>query len=155
VANNLRLGDRELMVRDYFYYNKPLDDQLLQLLAASNHIDVAQLDKYKGLGLREFYSAAVCGGVLLALRNENSVTEQIEAPLAFQSAMAGILELSELVISRAKLRTEKFPNVTQFYPLLQVSSRINPYNHSLPKDDTGKCICNDADYRQAYLHKWK
>jgi hypothetical protein len=105
--------------------------------------------------VQEFYSKVVCGGILMELRKDNGIVEQVEAPLAFQSAMAGILELAEAVINIAGLRKEKLPTKTQFYPLAPVKSGINPYNHSFPKDKSGRCICADKEFKEAYNRKWK
>ena len=119
-----------------------------------NGISFNQLEKFRGVPVQEFYSKVVCGGTLMELRNNGKVVEHVEAPLAFQSAMAGILELAEVVIKRAALRQKALPTKTQFYPLSLVKSGSNPYNHSFTKDATGRCICADIDFIEAYTSKW-
>jgi hypothetical protein len=68
--------------------------------------------------------------------------------------MAGILELAEVIIDKAGLRKEKMQTKTQLYPLSPIKQVANPYNHSLTKDTSGRCICADADFLNAYKNKW-
>jgi hypothetical protein len=154
VADNLNLTQNERFIRDYIFYNKNADEQLLTLVANANNIEIEKLEMFKGMPVQEFYSNVVCGGMLMELRNGDTVVEHIEAPLAFQSAMAGILELAEVIIDKAGLRKEKMQTKTQLYPLSPIKQVANPYNHSLTKDTSGRCICADADFLNAYKNKW-
>lgn len=150
----LGIPEMEKVIGGYLYSNKGADDQLLDWIAAGNSIEISKLEKFKGIPVNDFYSKIVCGGILMNLKNEEDTITSIEAPLAFQSAMAGILELSELIIQKVGLRKNSFPNKTQFYPLLAVNPGVNPYNHSFPKDNTGRCICADQDFIDSYKTKW-
>jgi hypothetical protein len=154
VADNLNLSQQERFIRDYIFYNKNADDQLLTLVANANNIEIEKLEVFKGMPVQQFYSNVVCGGMLMELRNGDAVVEHIEAPLAFQSAMAGILELAEVIIDKAGLRKEKMQTKTQFYPLFPVKQVENPYNHTFTKDTSGRCICADEDFLNAYKNKW-
>lgn len=154
VSDNLNLPQLERQIRDYIFYNKVADDQLLGWVSEANKIDFSELVKFKGIPVQEFYSRVVCGGTLMQLRNEEGLVEHIEAPLAFQSAMAGILQLAELVIQKAGFRKKQLDNISQFYPLSPVKSGSNPYNHSFPKDNSGRCICGDKDFINEYQNKW-
>jgi hypothetical protein len=131
VAENLGLPQPQMerFIRDYLYYNKPADEQLLKMVAAANSIDYSDLKEFEGIPVPEFYSKVVCGGALMELRKGES-TISVEAPLAFQSAMAGILLISELVVRKGKLRKEELPVKTDFYPLLPIRNEINPYIYS-------------------------
>lgn len=155
IADNLNLSQMERQIRDYVFYEKVADDQLLGWVAQANEIDFSELQKFRGMPVNEFYSNVVCGGMLMELRSGDQIVEHIEAPLAFQSAMAGILEFSELIIDKGGLRKTTMPNKTQFYPLASVKSGVNPYNHTFEKDNTGRCICADPDFVSAYIKKWK
>lgn len=110
--------------------------------------------QYIGQNLSFFYSEFVCGGILLSKSNSNNEIDNIEAPLAFQSTLAGILLASELVMYRTGIRTIEFKNYTQIYPLLPFKRDKNPYNHTSGKDKTGICICNDEDFRKEYAKKF-
>jgi molybdopterin/thiamine biosynthesis adenylyltransferase len=154
VAQNLGIVNSERTVREYLYYNRDVDASLLKLISDANGIPMEQLSNFVGTPMSEFYSNFVCGGIFLKLKGDSKVEQKIEAPLAFQSAFAGILLASELFLWRAGYRKEAFANVTHFYPLLAINSTSNPYHHSLAKDVTGRCLCSDADFRSVYQTKW-
>src|ERR1019366_10573521 len=109
IADNLNIPQQEVFLRNYIFYNKNADDQLLKLIADANSIGFNKLEEFRGSPVQEFYSKVVCGGMLMELRKEDGFVERVEAPLAFQSAMAGILELAEVVIRKAGLRKQTFP----------------------------------------------
>lgn len=154
VSDNLGLSEMERQIRDYLFYNLPADQKLINWIAEANSIESSELEQFKGMPMNEFYSKVVCGGVLMELRQNDKVVQAIEAPLAFQSGMAGILLASELVIDKAGLRKRKFPIKTHFHPLYPVKLGSNPYNHSFSKDSTGRCICVDEDFVDTYRKKW-
>jgi len=153
VSDNLGLSNMENIIREYLYYNKSADEQLIKWIAESNKIDYKILEEYIGIPVSEFYAKVVCGGILLELRKDKNIIN-LEAPLAFQSTMAGILLISEIIVKKIGLRKKKIKNITHFYPLDPIKSRINPYTHSFQKDNTGRCICNDDDFLNAYNNKW-
>jgi hypothetical protein len=150
----LGIPEIEKVLGAYLYGNLGADDQLLRWIAQANAIEFSELEKFKGVPVLEFYSKIVCGGVLMELKKDGEKKVSIEAPLAFQSAMAGILEMAELVILKTGLRKKPMQNVTQFYPLSPVRAGINPNSFSFAKDGTGRCICNDEDFKNAYKKKW-
>jgi hypothetical protein len=155
VAINLGIPQHEKQyVRNYIYFNSPVDENLLKLIGGANKIDFSELKRFVGTPMSEFYSKFVCGGILLKLKPDVQNSPKMEAPLVFQSVLAGILLVSELYLFKAGFRDKCFPNVTHIYPLIPLNSISNPYNHKLAKDQTGRCICTDDDYKAAFLHKW-
>jgi len=150
MAENLKITDHERKVRDYLYYSKPVDTDLLKLVAKANSVEEKELQQYAGMNLSNFYTTVVCGGYLLVNNESEENSIEIEAPLAFQSTLAGILLATELIIQKAGLREAGFKNQTHIYPLLNITDSINPYNHTLEKDKTGRCICSDADFKDIY-----
>jgi len=151
---NLPNINMEFQMAGYLYSNKGADDQLLQWIADANSIARSELEQYKGVPIQSFYSKFVCGGILMKMKKSESKSGTVEAPLAFQSALAGILLVSEFIIEKAGLRTDKLSTVTQFFPLAPVKDQINPRTFSFPKDVTGRCICADQDFITAYKTKW-
>jgi len=91
---------------------------------------------------------------LLTLKSGDKPTIRLEAPLAFQSSLAGILLASELYLWKAGYRTQDFPVMTHIYPLFPLNPESNPYHHGVTKDLTNRCICTDQDYRLVYSKKW-
>ena len=154
VAENLKIPDQERLIRDYLYNNMPVDRKLIELVADANSVEINELLHYEGHNINNFYSTAVCGGYLLSKSTSNGGAIDIEAPLAFQSALAGILLASELIISKLEFRNTEFKNHTQLYPLKPIKINVNPYNHTTDRDKTGRCICNDDDFKTVYVDKW-
>ncbi len=154
VSDNLGLPHMEDKIRNYLHYNLTADDQLIKWVAEANTIAFSELEKFKGISVSDFYSKVVCGGVLMELKKDGVNNETVEAPLAFQSALAGILLLAEKVIDIGNLRHKKLPTITHFHPLFPLKPGTNPYSHSFSKDSTGRCICSDRDFLDAYSNKW-
>lgn len=155
VADNLGIPSMENQVRHYVAYNFPVDDALLNLISQGNGISIDDLAQFRGQPFSNFYSNAVCGGMLLSLAGSSNLNASMEAPLAFQSALAGIMLASEVVLVRSGYRTAlSLPNSTQVYPLLKIND-LNPYTTKLSKDLTMRCICNDQDFKLVYEDKWK
>lgn len=154
VAENLKIRSQEPLIREYLYNNMPVDRKIIELVAEANSVEIDELLQYEGQNINIFYSTAVCGGYLLSKSNSNGEAIDIEAPLAFQSTLAGILLASELIISKLEFRSTKFKNHTQLNPLFPIKKDDNPYNHTTDKDKTGRCICNDEDFKKVYMNKW-
>lgn len=154
VADVLQISALENQIRHYIYYNFAVDDQLISWIANANRISEEDLQQFKGMPFANFYADAVCGGVLLTLTKSESNGFQIEAPLAFQSALVGIILAANVVLLRNGKLNSSHQNVFQYYPLQKMRNDINPYQTTLTKDKTGRCICHDEDYLQAYEIKW-
>jgi hypothetical protein len=154
VAENLKIPSQEPLIRKYLYNDTPVNRELIELVAKANSVERNELLQYEGQNISNFYSTVVCGGYLLSKSNSNGEVIDIEAPLAFQSTLAGILLASELIISKLEFRSTKFKNHTQLHPLFPIKRDINPYNHTTDKDKTGRCICNDEDFKKVYMNKW-
>jgi hypothetical protein len=154
VAENLRIPQHEKQIRGRLYDNSLTDAKLMALIAEANQINLQDLNQYLGLPMSEFYTNFVCGGVLLSLKKNSEQNVRLEAPLAFQSALAGILLTSEFFLWKAGHRDENFPVMTHIYPLISFQPKINPYNHELSKDTSTRCICADEDYKRKYSEKW-
>lgn len=155
VADNLGISNMENQVRHYVAYNFPVDDALLNMISQGNGISIEDLAQFRGQPFSSFYSNAVCGGMLLSLAGSSNLNASMEAPLAFQSALAGIMLASEVVLVKSGYRTAlSLPNSTQVYPLLKIND-LNPYTTNLSRDLTMRCICNDQDFKLVYEDKWR
>ena len=154
VAKNLKIPEEETFIRELLYLDMPVNKKLIELIAEANSIEKDELLQYIGQNINIFYSTVVCGGILFSKSDSDGETIDIEAPLAFQSALAGILLASELIISKLELRSTKFKNHTQLRPLFPIKRDINPENQTMEKDKTCRCICNDEDFKKVYMNKW-
>lgn len=161
VADNCNIPNLSNAVKDYMNLNLDVDaisgpqntSSLLDIIAQANNIERSKLVQFHGKKVNEFYSEFICGGISLSLSDKENKVTNIDAPLAFQSAMAGILLAAEIVIDACNLRINLIKQQSHFYPLNPLGQN-NPFNHQLTKDNTGRCLCMDEDFKNHYLAKW-
>ncbi len=160
IAENCNIPDKSEMVKDYYNLNKPVNEtitnyneSLLHEIALANKIKTEDLKQYKGMTLDQFYSDFICGGTILKLSNTENEINNVDAPLAFQSAIAGILLAAEIV--KYHMNTKLKQEIrTDFYHLSPIG-KLNPYHRKLEKDSTKRCLCRDDDFVNRYIEKWK
>lgn len=127
----------------------PTDRAFLERISGASNISVDRLSAFEGLPLAKFYSEAVCGGAVLEFSLERH-TATAEVPMAFQSALAGILLAADAVAEISKLR-RRLPTITQIdllrpVPLIPSSPR--------KKQPDLHCICSDLDFLARYREKY-
>jgi len=162
VADNCNISQHSEMVKDYYNLRKTVDDiwppkyneSLLMVIANANRIAIEDLNHFKGMQIQQFYSSFVCGGVVLTLSQVDNNIQNVDAPLAFQSALAGILLAAEIV------KHFNFPQLkqqakTDFYHLGSIQKGLNPYHRTMAKDTTNRCFCRDEDFIRRFYTKWK
>jgi hypothetical protein len=132
-------------IRKRIQLQTPNDPAFLEDLARRSGHAVDRLLAYSGQTLGELYQQAVCSGKLLAFKR-GEVVASAEVPMPFQSALAGLLLAAELVPKRPRL-----PTITQF-DLLRPAPDAPSHPHR--KSGTGKCICEDTDFRAVYREKY-
>ncbi|RWB39738.1 MAG: hypothetical protein EOQ46_26235 [Mesorhizobium sp.] len=74
----------------------PVDLALMTEIANRLHIPVEPLLPFLGKPLRSLYQEAICGGIVFEVTGGRSPV-RVEVPMAFQSAMAGIMLAGEMV----------------------------------------------------------
>jgi ThiF family len=152
IAEELGIPEREEIVRQFLHYGKGVDEELLSWIATANDVAPERIAQFLGWPLENFYHRFVCGGILLEMQGAGR-KNTIEAPLAFQSAWAGILLATELFLWKTD-RKKIFHEVKHFYPLKAIDAPFNPYVHTIDKDSSGRCVCNDQYFLSAYKEKW-
>jgi hypothetical protein len=100
--------------------------------------------------LRQFYAKAICGGQAVGMPSGGPA---VEVPLAFQSAMAGIMLAAELVADAGKLRNAPLPTKTVLDLTRPLAARPNVMVAKPPVGSTAVCICQDRDFIAAYRAK--
>ncbi|MCE5205126.1 MAG: E2 ligase fold family C protein [Porphyromonadaceae bacterium] len=161
VADNCNIPQKAELVKAYYNLNLPVGipipnsnhDSLLLTIAKSNNIPIEELNQFNEMTLNQFYSDFVCGGIILNVSKTDKDIKNVDAPLAFQSAMAGILLSAELI------KHTLCPDIiqeqrTDFYHLSPIYNGVNPYHRLIVKDETGRCICRDEDFINRYKEKW-
>lgn len=132
------------LVRHLLHLQVPLDQHLLAQIAQATQRPLAELLPFTGHTLRVFYQKAVCGGLVLGLGTDSQLTE---TPMAFQSALAGIMLAAELVVDVSGGRQQPLPTVTRLNLLRPFNWRLHEKEQ---KHDSQRCICQDADFQRAY-----
>lgn len=162
VADNCNIPQHAEIVKRYYNANIGVGTQLqilnnnslLNLIAEANKISIEDLNHFKEMTVNQFYSDFVCGGVILQFSKTDNNIKNVDAPLAFQSAMAGILLAAELVKHAINSDYEQEQR-TDIYHLSPIVNRKNPFHRLLVKDETGLCVCRDEDFKNRYIEKWK
>jgi hypothetical protein len=101
--------------------------------------------------LRAFYRQALCGGLMLELGGRPAAAE---APLAFQSALAGVMLAAELVADLAALRAAPAKTKTVVDLLRPLAARLDVAVAKPERVDGVRCFCQDDDFRSAYLSRY-
>lgn len=153
VAEALRFPREELaVVRRYLDLDLPLDHTMLERIARQTGVGTEVLLPFDGAPLLTLYHRAVCGGTILRFGGAvGGTNQQAEVPMAFQSALAGVMLAAEVVIEAAGLRSAELPVRTEINLLRPITGTL-----CIPesKHPSGRCICQDADFVDAYRTKY-
>jgi molybdopterin/thiamine biosynthesis adenylyltransferase len=151
VAEAIRLPEAQGEVRELLYTGKPIGIDFVTRIANAYNIPANQLLQFAEQPLRQFYSKAICGGIVLSLGGDYRNASQAEVPMAFQSALAGIMLAAEIVVDAGGFRPAPLPTMTK-------SDLLRPLGNDLSipaaKHPSGQCICQDSDYISVYQNKY-
>jgi hypothetical protein len=147
IKNAVGLPNETILIRDLLVTNKPVGRAFLERVSMALSIPLQELLGYENRALRQFYSEAVCGGMVLRLGAKS--TTDVEVPMAFQSALAGVFLAAELVIAAGSLRKEPILPVTRMR-----TCRPVPDSLVAPLAPVERCICQDNDFRSVYSAKY-
>lgn len=135
-----------LTVRRLLSTGEGLSSDALRVIAEANRIPLSDIAQFEGKPLHVFYSEAVCGGLLIRLAGQPN---DIEVPMVFQSAMAGVLLAAEVVASAAGFR--RSVATTTRLSLLRPIPEITSFD--ITRQNSGRCICEDIDFLEAFQSK--
>lgn len=148
IAGALGLLHEEPAIRTLVYNNSPLNEGWIRKIAEAKDHPYETLQPYIGLPISEFYHDVLCGGLVMT----DADNRHTETPMAFQSALAGILLASEFVISAANLRTTRIDPITRINLLQPLTKYLN---EPLLKTTLFNCVCHDEDFKHQYTEKYK
>jgi molybdopterin/thiamine biosynthesis adenylyltransferase len=146
-AIGMTAQNERMEIRALLHSGAPVGGALIERIAAALRVPSDALIAYADKPLRTFYSEAVCGGVILRLLGSNGAPAQaVEVPLAFQSALAGVLLATALVADSAGLLVpaEAKAVINLLKPL--GSELLVP----IARHASGRCLCQDDDFLRAY-----
>ena len=148
IADAFGLPEKEFFLRELIYNNSPLEETWIKEIANAKGKDFNELKEFVGMPISTFYSKILCGGIVTS----NSNNQQMETPMAFQSALAGILLASEIVIYSCGLRKVNIETMTRINLLKPIAEYLN---EPLAKSQNPSCICNDCDFQNVYSDKYQ
>jgi hypothetical protein len=155
VADALKFeGEQGLrLVREYLDTERPLDRAMVAKIAQQVGVAEDVLLPFEGAPLIALYQRAACGGTILRFGGElGAAVRQVEVPMAFQSALAGIMLAAEVVIDAGGLRLDQLPVRTEINLLRPLSGTLCTPESKHPGK---RCICQDADFISAYRAKYE
>lgn len=150
VAQALGIPEAKDDIRVMLFTGAPINRAFIEHVATALDVPVEPLLRFEGQPVRTFYAGAICGGVVLGLGG--STRQRVEAPMAFQSALAGIMLAGELVAHAGGLRTERMPVTTKIDLLRPIGDYLS---YPAKKHASGRCICQDPDYIAAFQEKYE
>lgn len=146
VAEAIGLPEQLAAVRQLLYTGAPVGTEGIDRIAAALGVAPEALMPYADRGLREFYSEAICGGVVLRLQGGGDRRGGTEVPMVFQSALAGVLLAAALLGDAAGL-----PGPAGAKAVIDLLRPLKEYlTVPVAKPVSGRCICQDPDYQVAY-----
>ena len=152
VARAIGMPDAVREVRELLYSGGPVGPEFIDRIAAALKVPAEALRPYAGRPIRAFYAEAVCGGTILRLVGSGGAAPPAaEVPMAFQSALAGVLLAAELVAHSAGLKGPAPPTVTRIN-LLRPLGQVLTFAEA--KRPGGRCLCQDPDYVEAFRKKF-
>lgn len=152
VACAIRMPEALREVRDLLYSGRPMGPDFINRLAACWGVPRDAIAEYETAPLRTFYVKALCGGGLLRLTNGAVQPETaVAVPMAFQSALAGIMLAAELVIHAAGIERQAMPTTTRINLMRPLGRYLS---RPALKHPSGRCICQDNDYLGAHRAKY-
>jgi hypothetical protein len=96
VAEELRIPDASQEIRALPQTHQPVSEAFVRRVAAAFGVPFEALEKFVGQPVRTFYRNAICGGLMVGLTGGTSAGMAV-VPIAFQSALAGIMLAADLV----------------------------------------------------------
>lgn len=123
---------------------------ILDDIAQQLGMDASACARWRGKQLSDLYREGICGGAIVSTRI-GQVSQEVIVPVAHQSALAGIMLVSSLVIGSS-------PELTAYRPRrpearLDVLASL-PQVAVRPRQRTPGCICSDSDFLKRFHEKW-
>jgi|SRR5690348_13647693 len=109
--------------------------------------------RFSTQSLREFYQEVFCGGLMLQLTGGTNPGTRVEAPIAFQSALAGVMLAAEIVIDAGRLRSVD-ADAAPARTVIDLLRPVSVYPAIVSRRQDGHCLCEDKDYLDAYVSKY-
>ena len=152
IAEGLKIPQFQDRVRGLLGSGQPTDKELCDAVATAWGVPSEKVEPYIGRAIRELWVEGVCGGGIIPLGATGDAPRELQVPLAFQSALAGMLLAAETVrdVLLAGAQRETF---VRRLDVLRPADDPSPQRALTA--GTGRCICEDPDFVAAYMAKYK
>ena len=151
IAEGLKVPELQGQIRFLLGSGQGVDKSLCEAIATAWDIPTEMLAPYVGRPIRDLWVEGICGGGFIPLEETGPAPRELQVPLAFQSALAGVLLAAEAV--RDVLTTG-----AQRRTLVRRMDVLQTLGDSTPRPElkagTGSCICEDRDFIEAYRAKY-
>ena len=151
IANGLRIPGLQDRVRFLLGSGQGTEREVCDAIAAAWEVPPGKLEPYVGRPIRDLWVEGVCGGGIIPLGDVGPAPRELHVPLAFQSALAGVLLAAvaarDVLLGGAQRRT-------LVYRLDLLRPLGDPSPQPALKARTGTCICEDHDFVSTYRTKY-
>ena len=152
VSEGLKIPQFRDQVRFRLGSRQATGNELCDAVAAAWGIPTERLQPYVGRPIRDLWVEGICGGGIISLGDAGEIPRELEVPLAFQSALAGMLLAAEAV-------RDVLTDGAQRRTLIRRMDCLRPLGNTSPqparKAGTGSCICEDHDFIATYQAKYQ
>ena len=152
IAEGLKVPQFRDQIRLRLGSGQATGKEICDAVAIAWGIPAETLEPYVGRSIRELWVKGICGGGIIPLGEAGHTPSELQVPLAFQSALAGMLlaaaTVRDVLTDGARRRT----SVRRMDVLRPLG---NPSPQPALKAGTGNCICEDRDFVAAYRNKYE
>ena len=147
VAEGLGVPERQNEVRALLDRGNPVSLDFCNAVANGLGVSQDKTRPYVGKSIRDLWVRGICGGGIIPMGDAGPAQQDVQVPLAFQSAMAGVLSAMETsldILNNGQNRTTRLRRLNIMRPLSNSSPVLRR------KDGNNRCICQDKDYINVY-----
>ena len=151
VAEGLKIPQFRHQVRFRLGSGQATGKEICDAIATAWGISTQTLEPYVGRPIRDLWVEGVCGGGIIPLGEAGPTPRELQVPLAFQAALAGMLLAAETVrdiLTAGTQRKTLLRRLDVLHPL------GDPAYQPALKAGTGNCICEDRDFIATYRTKY-
>ena len=152
VAEGLKIPQFQNPIRFLLGNGQATGKEICDAVATAWGIPTEKLDAYVGRPIRELWVEGICGGGIIPLGEAGPAPRELQVPLAFQSALAGMLLAAETVCD---VLTDGAQRKTLVRRMDVLRPLVDPSPQPSLKAGTGRCICEDLDFVAAYRAKYE
>ena len=152
VAEGLKVPQFQDQVRILLGSGQATGKKICDAVATAWGIPAKTLAPYVDKPIRELWVDGICGGGIIPLGEAGHTPRELQVPLAFQSALAGMLLAAETACDVLTFGAQRKTLVRRMDVLRPLG---NPSPQPALKAGTGSCVCEDHDFIATYRTKYE